>query len=99
MSLPPELKEPIDDIKTPSNRVLVTCLILAVMALAGVVAWLYKNNNNDARYWKADAIKAHQIIDSLKDDKVKTVTEENKRLKERDKWQDSIKSKIYNKLQ
>lgn len=35
MSLPEELIKPIDEIKTASNKVLVICLILAIVFLAG----------------------------------------------------------------
>lgn len=103
MSLPEELKEQIDDIKTPSNRVLVTCLILAIMALSGWCIWLVKGSNtnckDDVSFWKEKYEKKSSEADSLMNDKIKTVTDENNRLKERDRWQDSIKSKIYNKLQ
>ena len=45
MSIPKELNVPIDEIKTASNRVLVICLILAVMSLFGLVIVLYRIGN------------------------------------------------------
>lgn len=103
MSLPPELKEPIDDIKTPSNRVLVSCLILAIMALSSVIIWQTKGNNKSceakAIYWEDKFTKKSLECDSLIIDKIKTVSDENARLRQRDAWQDSIKYKILNKVQ
>ena len=75
MSLPNELKDPIDEIKTASNRVLVICLILAVMSLFGLLVALYKVGNGyrkqgieaaaeETIYWR----EAYRIKDSLYSD-------------------------------
>ena len=45
MSIPKELNGSIDEIKTASNRVLIICLILAVMSLFGLVIVLYRIGN------------------------------------------------------
>lgn len=96
MSLPEELKEPIDEIKTPSNRVLVTCLILAIMALSTVIVWQYKYGS---AYWEGKYDKKAAEVDSLRNDKVISVMEQNLRLTERNNVLDSIKNKILNKSQ
>lgn len=45
MPLPNEIKESLDEIKTPSNRVLIYILIFSVISLAGGVVHLYRNIN------------------------------------------------------
>ena len=71
MPLPNELIKPIDEIKTASNRVLVICLILAVVSLSGLLIALYKIGNGyrsngilaakeETLYWR----EAYRIKDS-----------------------------------
>ena len=71
MPLPNELIKPIDEIKTASNRVLVICLILAVVSLYGLLIALYKIGNGyrsngilaakeETLYWR----EAYRIKDS-----------------------------------
>ncbi len=45
MSIPPDIEKDIDAIKQPSNRILVRCLIGAVLAMSGVIVWLAKGSN------------------------------------------------------
>lgn len=45
MPIPPQIEKDIDVIKTPSNRILVRCLLAAILALAGVVTYLTKGGN------------------------------------------------------
>lgn len=49
MSLPDELKKPIDEIKTASNRVLVTCLILAIIFQTGLSVNSNLDNKNEIK--------------------------------------------------
>jgi hypothetical protein len=44
MALPSQLEKPIDEIKTPSNRVLVISLIFAVISLVGGIVHLESKN-------------------------------------------------------
>ena len=43
MGLPSEFKKPIDEIKTPSNRILIISLLLAVIFLVGAIVNLQNN--------------------------------------------------------
>lgn len=47
--IPPEVVKDIDEIKTPSNRVLVTILLLGIMALAGWIKVLTGNDTADRK--------------------------------------------------
>lgn len=47
MAIPPELDKDIDTIKQPSNRILVRCLIGAILSLSGVIVWLAKGGNKN----------------------------------------------------
>lgn len=52
MAIPDELLKPIDEIKTPSNKILIMCLVIAVVSLFGINIILYRSGQED----KKDAI-------------------------------------------
>lgn len=100
MALPKELTKPIDEIKTASNRVLVSCLILAVMSLFGLLIALYRIGNGyrsqgiakateETIYWR----EAYRIKDSLYSDCSNKRAEDSKETKE------GLKKRIENTIE
>lgn len=64
MALPEDLKRTIDEIKTPSNRLLVKCFIIAVTGLCSALIYIFKDGDNS----KDSIIKAKQEqIDDMKE--------------------------------
>lgn len=45
--IPPELEKPIDEIKTPSNRILVICLISAISVMGSVIFYSSKGSSKN----------------------------------------------------
>lgn len=86
--LPKELKKPIDDLQSPSNKILVICLILAIIFLSGVY---YTNAERVARECTEKGLRQERIIDSLFQVIIYKTDAENERLRNKDRWQDSIK--------
>lgn len=92
--IPPELKKPLDEIKTPSNRILLICLILAIVSLGTVIGYLWKGNDKNLKR-ELSQQEAENL--ALKDE-VKRLTkyifdkqeEDNQRLKKREAYMDSI---------
>lgn len=100
MKLPQELNKSIDEIKTASNRVLVTCLILAVMSLFGLLVALYRIGNGyrsqgvekaieETKYWR----EAYRIKDSLYSDC------SNKRAEDTRETTEGLKRRIENNIE
>lgn len=86
--LPKELKKPIDDLQSPSNKILVICLILAIIFLSGVY---YTNAERATRECTEKGLRQERVIDSLFQVIIYKTDAENERLRNKDRWQDSIK--------
>lgn len=108
----PELQKvskDIDDLKTPSNKILVRLLILGLVGSIGVIGWLAKD---DKKHDKQDIIDCRievaalkldiqnrNLIDKARDsaDKAK-IDSENERLKRLVAQQDSTKNELLKKI-
>lgn len=92
--IPEELKKPIDEIKTPSNRILVICLILAIISLSSIITYQNRHNTNITTKDLDDCIKIelekNEEIRQLNKFIIDKQEEENKRLKKREAAMDSI---------
>ena len=100
--LPRELKKPIDDLQSPSNKILVVCLILAIIFLAGVIIQILSSNTKDCAdkgLKQERAIeKQARVIDSLFQVIIYKTDKENERLMNKDRWQDSVKYILQNEI-
>ena len=93
--LPKELKKPIDDLQSPSNKILVVCLILAIIFLSGVY---YTNAERTTRECAEKDLRQERVIDSLFQVIIYKTDLENERLRNKDKWQDSVKYILQNEI-
>ena len=100
--LPRELKKPIDDLQSPSNKILIVCLILAIIFLAGVIIQILSSNTKDCAdngLKQERAIeKQARVIDSLFQVIIYKTDKENERLMNKDRWQDSVKYILQNEI-
>ena len=100
--LPRELKKPIDDLQSPSNKILIVCLILAIIFLAGVIIHILSSNTKDCAdkgLKQERAIeKQARVIDSLFQVIIYKTDKENERLMNKDRWQDSVKYILQNEI-
>ena len=87
--LPEEVKKPLDDIKSPSNKILVTVLLLAVITLFGIFVAEIKAIN---------AVKDQQIMELKKD--LKECNERNALLAKKDQERtDADNERLKNKVE
>lgn len=92
--IPKDLKKPIDEIKTPSNRILIICLILAIIFMGTFIVTTMKNQGKNC----SDEIAAKKLELELKDIEIKRLNkyiidkqdEDNQRLIKRKEQVDSI---------
>lgn len=105
MSLPQELVKPIDEIKTPSNKVLVIALFLAIIALyvnslydksqttkeAKAQARIYEGELN---YWKTIARVKDSLYDDCGNKRYEDAKNTNYAVEKRSKLNDSIQTLI-----
>lgn len=98
--IPQEAQKSIDEIKTPSNRLLIIFLVLSVGTLFTIIIRL--TASNDSRYEKEilelrrDKAMVIKENDSLKRADAIRDRLENIALKEKIRWQDSIKNILEN---
>lgn len=93
--LPKELKKPIDDLESPSNKILVICLILAIIFLS----WIYYTNaERVTSEYERKEIRQERTIDSLFQVIIYKTDVENERLRNKDRWQDSVKLILQNEI-
>lgn len=93
--LPKELKKPIDDLESPSNKILVVCLILAIIFLS----WVYYTNAERVTKDCGDKdLRQERVIDSLFQVIILKTDMENERLRNKDRWQDSVKYILQNEI-
>ena len=93
--LPKDLKKPVDDLESASNKILVTCLILAVIFIFGVY---YRNAESNANDCKETHLKDMLTMDSLYRVINLKIDKENEQLRAKDKWQDSVKFILQNEI-
>ena len=93
--LPRELKKPIDDLQSPSNKILIVCLILAIIFLVGVVIQILSSNTKDCAdnglKQERKIEKQARVIDSLVQVIMYKTDKENELLMNKVRWQDSVK--------
>lgn len=105
--LPPELKAATDEIKTPSNRILVIVLITAVTSLFGVIIKMYTSGNTrtdeTAKIYQLsekkcleEALRLRIENDNLKYLAITKSNEDNVRLTNKIAFQDSVKNALEN---
>lgn len=90
MSLPDELEKPIDEIKTASNRVLVTCLILAIIFQTGLSVNSNLDNKNEIKRLLQVNDALRQKIESQAAAALKKEMDDNARLSRRDSINNGI---------
>ncbi len=81
--IPGELTKPIDEIKTPSNRILIIGMILIIMALTSAVVWQWRKKNSDCDDTKAENARLNKW-------KFDHLEEDNQRLTKRNEYFDSM---------
>ena len=86
--LPKDLRKPVDDLESASNKILVTCLILAVVFIFGVY---YRNAEGNASDCREMHLRDIGTIDSLYRVINLKTDKENEQLRAKDRWQDSVK--------
>lgn len=100
--LPKELLKPVDDLNSPSNKILVVSLILAIIFLSGVIIQILSGNTKDCAdkgLKQERAIeKQERVIDSLFQVIISKTDTENERLRNKDRWQDSVKFILQNEI-
>lgn len=87
MSLPKELVEPIDEIKTPSNKILIIVLILSCISLTSVVAYVSRQQLSDKNKQITELKIANERMNKYISDRNEA---DNKILKEKILYYDSI---------
>lgn len=85
--IPQELTKPIDEIKTPSNKILIICLVSAVMFLTSLLVWKWKGDGADCATRVADKDIEIRRLNKYIIDKQ---DEDNQRLKRREAFMDSV---------
>ena len=93
--LPKDLKKPVDDLESASNKILVTCLILAVVFIFGVY---YRNAESSASDCREMHLRDIGTIDSLYRVINLKTDKENEQLRAKDRWQDSVKFILQNEI-
>ena len=93
--LPKDLKRPIDDLESPSNRILVVCLLLAIIFLSGIY---YSNAEKMATECAERTAKQTRTIDSLFQVISFKTDMEIEILSNKVKWQDSVKNVLQNEI-
>lgn len=93
--LPQEIKKPIDDLQSPSNKILIICLLLAIIFLSGVY---YRRAEKIATDCEEKEKRYNRSIDSLFQVIIYKTDMENTRLRDKDKWQDSVKLILQNEI-
>lgn len=89
--LPKVLKENIDEIKTPSNRVLIISLFLALIT---VCTFYYASITAEQRDAKKEIRRLNSIIDKLTKDALLKAEAESVTLRAAAVWQDSIRRSL-----
>lgn len=87
IQIPEDLKKPIDEIKTPSNKILIICLILAIVFLGTFVVAGIKSADKQCRTENAALKIENQRLNKYIIDKAE---EDNIRLKKREAYMDSV---------
>lgn len=85
--IPKDLQKPIDEIKTPSNKILIICLILAIVFLGTFLVSGIRNSDKHCKSEK-EALKVENA--RLNKFLLDRVEEDNKWLKKRQAYIDSI---------
>lgn len=85
--IPKDLQKPIDEIKTPSNKILIICLVLAIVVLGTFVVKAINSADSNCRTENA-ALKVE--ITRLNKYILDKTEEDNQRLKTRQAYMDSV---------
>ena len=93
--LPQEIKKPIDDLQSPSNKILIICLLLAIIFLSGIY---YRRAEKMANDCEERDKRYNRSIDSLFQVIIYKTDMENARLRDKDRWQDSVKLILQNEI-
>lgn len=91
MAIPSELIKPIDEIKTPSNKILIICLILAIVFLGTFIVLSVKDTGKNC---KSEIAAKDVEIQRLNKYIIDKTEEDNRRLKIREAFMDSLNFKI-----
>lgn len=101
IQLPTEITKPLDEIKTPSNRLLVVILILAVIVLFGLLINNLNGNSNENKEEKkeehVDNIRLRRENDSLRFTLLQYILADNERLRDKSKGKDTVINNLQTK--
>lgn len=86
--LPQEITKSVDEIKTPSNRVLVLVLLVSISIVTTAYYKVTQARLNDC---ESHSMKTDMVVDSLRREINSRTDAENTRLIKRVAWQDSVK--------
>lgn len=96
--IPTEVLSDLNQDKNPSNRILIRLLVASIVFIFGLLMKSVLSNDKKADGLFKDCAEEKRIlrreVDSLKYEGIKSTIQENRLLRERDAYQDSVKKEL-----